>query len=363
MEQARTFAPAGSAPYPTTKAEILKSPHIPFAQKDPELYKAVMGKMRGALLGGSLLSADGRLLGNALFNSSEAGVVDAFLFSGDTSAQMSSVLLVSSLAAKKPLPLVFSAESNGYVVDNPWTWSGCFFFATTVASTIGYGTWAPATVGGKIFTIVYALFAVGIFGVITGAVGEHVIGGCMVFLREARYVCSKPPGVADFGVKDHARAGIVFLVFVLVVNIFYCASPAKYFGFLAAGETTDVSLFAGFFWFSPVASLNSIYFWVVTVTSVGLGDFADWPMSNGGDAVVSLFCLIVPMGVLGGVYGAAAEGFFAWWYREKEEEDESLPQEFGMKVNEEEESSTSQRRLPPLGQERKRVGLESVVPF
>ena len=37
---------------------------------------------------------------------------------------------------------MFSAENNGFIEDNPWTWSGCFFFATTIASTIGYGTGA-----------------------------------------------------------------------------------------------------------------------------------------------------------------------------------------------------------------------------
>jgi hypothetical protein len=299
---------------------MLKSPHIPFAQKDPALYNAVMGKMRGALLGGSLLSADGRLLGNALFNSSEAGVVDAFLFSGDTTAKMSSVLLVNSLAKKQAFPLVYSAADNGYHADNPWTWSGCFFFALTVASTVGYGTWAPATVGGKLFTIVYALFAVGIFGLITSAIGANVIEGVMQLLREVRYACSEPPSRVEFGIQDRARAGMFFVVFVISVHIVFCASPVKYFGFLAAGETTDVSLLAEFFWFSPVASLNSIYFWVVTVTSVGLGDFADWPLTNGGEALMCLGTLIVPMGVLAGVYDAVAEGFFLWWNRKANDE-------------------------------------------
>jgi hypothetical protein len=101
----------------------------------------------------------------------------------------------------------------------------------------------------------------------------------------------------------------------------YCASPAKYFGFLSSGETSEVSLVAGYFWFSPVASVNSAYFWVVTVTSVGLGDFADWPLTHAADALVSLFTLIVPMGVLVGVYGATAELFFDWWYKTKKKVD------------------------------------------
>merc|ERR1711865_1172733 len=62
-----------------------------------------------------------------------------------------------------------------------------------------------------------------------------------------------------------------------------------------------------------------IYFWVVTVTSVGLGDFAHWPLTHAIDVVMNVFLLIVPMGVLGGVYGALTEMFFAWWHREKED--------------------------------------------
>ena len=245
--------------------------------------------------------------------------MDAFLYSGDTTAKISSIQVVESLNKKQAVPLMFSAEENGFIEDNPWTWSGCFFFATTIASTIGYGTWAPATLGGKIFTICYALFAVGIFGVITSAIGESLIESGMVFLRAMRYAFSKPPAEADFGAKDHARAGFLFLVFVLVVNIFYCASPKKYFGFLTDGETSDVSVVADYFWFSPVATVNSIYFWVVTVTSVGLGDFAHWPLTHGLDVVMNVLLLIVPMGVLGGVYGALTEMFFAWWHREKED--------------------------------------------
>lgn len=38
-----------------------------------------------------------------------------------------------------------------------WKFSGAFYFATTVITTIGYGHSCPMTIGGKIFCMFYAL--------------------------------------------------------------------------------------------------------------------------------------------------------------------------------------------------------------
>ena len=41
-----------------------------------------------------------------------------------------------------------------------WDSSGAMFFAFTVATSIGYGTFAPVTPEGRLFTIIYAIFAI-----------------------------------------------------------------------------------------------------------------------------------------------------------------------------------------------------------
>ena len=35
------------------------------------------------------------------------------------------------------------------------------FFVTTIVTTIGYGTFAPATDGGKTFTVIFAFIGIG----------------------------------------------------------------------------------------------------------------------------------------------------------------------------------------------------------
>ena len=55
---------------------------------------------------------------------------------------------------------------NPSTFKNSWSLGGSIFFAFTVATTIGYGSFAPSTVGGQIFTVVYALISVPVAGAI-----------------------------------------------------------------------------------------------------------------------------------------------------------------------------------------------------
>ena len=47
---------------------------------------------------------------------------------------------------------------------NNWMLESSCFFAFTIATTIGYGSFAPATDGGKVFAIIYACFSIPITG-------------------------------------------------------------------------------------------------------------------------------------------------------------------------------------------------------
>ena len=56
---------------------------------------------------------------------------------------------------------VVAVESGTlHLLDANWDASGSFFFAFTIATTLGYGTFAPVTPGGRLFTIVYALVSI-----------------------------------------------------------------------------------------------------------------------------------------------------------------------------------------------------------
>ncbi|EFO14910.1 hypothetical protein LOAG_13605, partial [Loa loa] len=53
-----------------------------------------------------------------------------------------------------------------------WKFSGAFYFATTVITTIGYGHSTPSTTGGKTFCMFYALAGIPLGLVMFQSIGE-----------------------------------------------------------------------------------------------------------------------------------------------------------------------------------------------
>ena len=47
-----------------------------------------------------------------------------------------------------------------------WTFTGGVFYSLTVITTIGYGTFAPVTLGGRTFTVFYAMFGISVIGIL-----------------------------------------------------------------------------------------------------------------------------------------------------------------------------------------------------
>eukprot|EP01062_Namystynia_karyoxenos_P065696 TRINITY_DN5950_c0_g3_i1.p1 TRINITY_DN5950_c0_g3~~TRINITY_DN5950_c0_g3_i1.p1 ORF type:complete len:599 (+),score=149.03 TRINITY_DN5950_c0_g3_i1:89-1885(+) len=56
-----------------------------------------------------------------------------------------------------------------------WTFTGAMFYCLTVITTIGYGSFAPKTLSGRLFTGVYALLGISIIG--------QLLGSCAVLLK------------------------------------------------------------------------------------------------------------------------------------------------------------------------------------
>jgi hypothetical protein len=57
---------------------------------------------------------------------------------------------------------VIGAGSITYRVLEGWEWVDCLYFSVVTLTTVGYGDVAPATPGGKIFTIFYIIIGLGI---------------------------------------------------------------------------------------------------------------------------------------------------------------------------------------------------------
>lgn len=90
-----------------------------------------------------------------------------------------------------------------------WDFAGAFFFSCTIVSTIGYGTFAPATTGGRVFLIFYALIGIGAAAPVFAFLGEFIIKKVRLCMGS-----SKPKPAASsaevqlaFGKYDLDRSG------------------------------------------------------------------------------------------------------------------------------------------------------------
>lgn len=73
-----------------------------------------------------------------------------------------------------------------------WNFWGSFFFSTTIVTTVGYGSFAPQTVQGKIFLIVYSLVGICVAGQVFGVIGDRLIVATRRCFR-----CKEPTPVID----------------------------------------------------------------------------------------------------------------------------------------------------------------------
>ncbi|KFV70642.1 Potassium channel subfamily K member 10, partial [Dryobates pubescens] len=131
-----------------------------------------------------------------------------------------------------------------------WDLGSAFFFAGTVITTIGYGNMAPSTVGGKVFCILYAIFGIPLFGFLLAGIGDQLgtIFGKSIARVEKVF---RKKQVSQTKIRV-----ISTILFILAGCIVFVTIPAVIFKHIEG-------------W----TALESIYFVVVTLTTVGFGDF------------------------------------------------------------------------------------------
>ncbi|KAM6979884.1 potassium channel subfamily K member 2 [Aplochiton taeniatus] len=131
-----------------------------------------------------------------------------------------------------------------------WDLSSSFFFAGTVITTIGFGNISPHTEGGRIFCIIYALLGIPLFGFLLAGVGDQLgtIFGKGITRVEKMFV--------KWDVSQTKIRVISTVLFILFGCLLFVALPAAIFKHIEG-------------W----SALESLYFVVITLTTIGFGDF------------------------------------------------------------------------------------------
>ncbi|KAF3849478.1 hypothetical protein F7725_019197 [Dissostichus mawsoni] len=133
-----------------------------------------------------------------------------------------------------------------------WDLGSAFFFAGTVITTIGYGNIAPSTEGGKIFCILYAIFGIPLFGFLLAGVGDQ-LGTIFVksIAKVEKMFRNKHNQISQTKIRVAST-----LLFILAGCILFVTVPAVIFKHIEG-------------W----TALESTYFVVITLTTVGIGDY------------------------------------------------------------------------------------------
>ncbi|XP_067312569.1 potassium channel subfamily K member 4 [Pseudorasbora parva] len=131
-----------------------------------------------------------------------------------------------------------------------WDPSNAFFFCGTIITTIGFGNISPKTKGGQLFCIFYALVGIPMFGILLAGVGDH-LGTLM-----RRAVAKIETLFLRKGVKPTSVRVISAVFSILIGCLVFIAVPTMVFQ-----EVESWSL------------LEAVYFVVITLTTVGFGDY------------------------------------------------------------------------------------------
>ncbi|XP_061104959.1 potassium channel subfamily K member 4-like [Conger conger] len=141
-------------------------------------------------------------------------------------------------------------NSNSSTFSSRWDLASAFFFSGTIITTIGYGNIAPQTEGGQLFCIFYALVGIPMFGILLAGVGDHLGTGLRKTVARVERL------FLQWRVSPTIVRVISALFSILLGCLLFLAVPTLVFQ-----EVEDWTL------------LESTYFVVITLTTVGFGDY------------------------------------------------------------------------------------------
>ncbi|XP_064079143.1 two pore potassium channel protein sup-9-like [Macrobrachium nipponense] len=127
-----------------------------------------------------------------------------------------------------------------------WKFAGAFYYATTVLTTIGYGHSTPNTVPGKIFTIVYAMVGIPLCLVLFHSIGERLNKFSSIAIKKIKKI-----------LKCRATEATEIDLILVVTTL---------------STITITSGAAVFSRYERWSYFDSVYYCVITLTTIGFGD-------------------------------------------------------------------------------------------
>ncbi|XP_042287359.1 potassium channel subfamily K member 4 [Thunnus maccoyii] len=149
-------------------------------------------------------------------------------------------------------------NSNSSFVSQ-WDLASAFFFSGTIITTIGFGNISPKTEGGQLFCIFYALVGIPMFGILLAGVGDHLGTGLRKTIARIETLFLK------WRVSPTIVRVISAVLSILLGCLLFVAVPILVFQ-----EVEKWTL------------LESAYFVVITLTTVGFGDYVAGDSGDSG---------------------------------------------------------------------------------
>merc|ERR1719487_1256286 len=167
------------------------------------------------------------------------------------------------------LTALFERSGNGFEDQQRWTFLGSIFFVNSLVTTIGYGSMYPRTSGGMLFTIVF-----GILGIPVMAYTLRLLATLIGDALQPLVARESPKGGAASSSSSGLGASSTTTTLILGAV------------FLFGGALVYVFL-------EPWSYSEAIYFTVITLTSIGFGDYLP---SSTASRVFTMFFIILGLG-------------------------------------------------------------------
>ncbi|KAJ8949949.1 hypothetical protein NQ318_002356 [Aromia moschata] len=145
-------------------------------------------------------------------------------------------------------------KSEPHRAGQQWKFTGAFYYATTVLTTIGYGHSTPSTIAGKLFTMFYAMIGIPLGLVMFQSIGERVNRLSSVIIRSVKS-------------SLHCRQTTASELDLICVVTFLSSLTI-------AGGAAAFSRYEGWSYF------DSVYYCFITLTTIGFGDMVALQKDN-----------------------------------------------------------------------------------